>query len=53
MGDEHEHEDGHIALSDKSGLGIELDEDVVGQRLCAGDWDTPRLYHDDGAVANW
>ena len=47
-------EDGYVALPEGPGLGIELDEAVVRERAYPGDWDTPRLWHeDDGSVADW
>ncbi|NPV81370.1 MAG: galactonate dehydratase [Firmicutes bacterium] len=46
--------DGYISVPGGPGLGIEVDEDVVQERAYPGDWDTPRLYHnDDGTVADW
>ena len=44
---------GYVALPAKPGLGIELDEEAVAAKLYEGDWDTPRLWHEDGAVADW
>ena len=35
------------------GLGIEVDEDYVRSHTFNGDWDTPRLFHTDGSVAQW
>jgi galactonate dehydratase len=46
-------EDGHIRLPEGPGLGIELDEEALRDRIFEGDWDTPRLYHQDGSVADW
>ncbi len=47
-------EQGYIAIPEEPGLGIELDEETVAARSYPGNWDTPRLYHeDDGAVADW
>lgn len=34
------------------GLGIEVDEPAV-RAMEWHDWDTPRLFHDDGSVADW
>jgi galactonate dehydratase len=45
--------DGYIQLPEGPGLGIELDEEALQDKLFAGDWDTPRLYHPDGSVADW
>lgn len=45
---------GYIELPQGPGLGIELDDVAVEQRVFGGDWDTPRLYHaDDDSVADW
>ena len=46
-------EDGYIQVSDKPGLGIELDEDALEDKLHDGSWETPRLWHADGSVADW
>ncbi len=45
--------DGYVILPTKPGLGIELDEEAVADKLYEGDWDTPRLWHEDGSVADW
>ena len=45
--------DGYVDLPTKPGLGIELDEEAVAAKLCDGSWETPRLWHEDGAVADW
>ena len=45
--------DGYIPLPTKPGLGIELDEDAVAEKLYDGSWETPRLWHEDGSVADW
>ena len=44
---------GYIDLPKGPGLGIELDEEALQARLFDGSWDTPRLYHEDGSVADW
>lgn len=46
-------EQGHIALPEAPGLGIELDEAALADKLDDGSWETPRLWHDDGSVADW
>jgi galactonate dehydratase len=47
-------EDGYIFVPEGPGLGIEIDEDIVRERSYEGDWDTPRLVHeDDGSIAEW
>jgi galactonate dehydratase len=45
--------DGHVEVPTAPGLGIEVDEDAVRDKLYDGGWDNPRLWHDDGAVADW
>lgn len=45
--------DGHIAVPDKPGLGIELDDDAIAEKVYDGSWDTPRLEHADGSVGDW
>ena len=44
---------GYIEVPKGPGLGIEVDEDVVRERAYAGDWDSPRFFHEDGTVADW
>lgn len=44
---------GHVDVPTGPGLGIEVDEDAVREKLYDGAWDTPRLYHEDGSVADW
>ena len=46
-------ENGSIALPKGPGLGIELDEAFLQAQSYDGAWDTPRLYHEDGSVADW
>ena len=45
--------DSYVELTDKPGLGIEVDEDFVRANTFEGNWDTPRLFHTDGSVAQW
>jgi galactonate dehydratase len=45
--------DGHVALPAGPGLGIELDEDALADKIYDGSWETPRLWHADGSVADW
>ena len=45
--------DSYVELTDKPGLGIEVDEDFVRAHTFEGNWDTPRLFHTDGSVAQW
>lgn len=45
--------DGYIDVPTKPGLGIELDEEALKDKIYDGKWTTPRLYHEDGSVADW
>ena len=44
---------GYISLPKGPGLGVELDEEALQEKIFDGNWDTPRLYHEDGSVADW
>jgi len=44
--------DGHVYLPDAPGLSIDVDERAV-RAMPWKDWDTPRLFHEDGSVADW
>lgn len=45
--------DGFVELPTKPGLGIELDEDVLADKI-DHDWRNPETYHpDDGSVTDW
>jgi galactonate dehydratase len=46
--------DGYVQVPSGPGLGIAVDEEVVKERVYAGDWDSPRLYaDDDGTIIDW
>jgi len=45
--------DGYVAVPEGPGLGIEVDEDALAEQLYDGSWETPRLWHEDGSVADW
>ncbi len=45
--------DGYIDLPKKPGLGIELDEEAVMEKVYDGAWDTPRWYLEDGSFMEW
>ena len=46
-------DDGHIALPTKPGLGIELDDEALEDKL-GHDWKNPETYLDaDGSVVDW
>jgi len=44
---------GYIDLPTAPGLGIELDEEAIAEKVHEGTWDTPHLRHKDGSVADW
>ena len=45
--------DGFVELPTGPGLGIELDEDALEDKI-DHDWENPRSYHpDDGSVVDW
>lgn len=44
---------GHVAIPQGPGLGIEINEEALIERSFGGDWDTPRLAYDDGSFAEW
>lgn len=45
--------DGYIELLKEPGLGIELDDKLLRGKTFDGEWETPRLYYEDGSVADW
>jgi len=45
--------DGYIDVPTKPGLGIELDEDALKDKIYDGKWTTPRQYYEDGSNADW
>ena len=45
--------DGFVEVPKGPGLGIELDEESIEEKTFSGDWENPRLIHDDGSVADW
>ena len=44
---------GYIDVPTKPGLGVELDEEALKDKIYDGKWSTPRLYFEDGSVADW
>jgi galactonate dehydratase len=44
---------GYIDLPTKPGLGVELDEKALADKLYDGKWTTPRQYFEDGSIADW
>jgi len=45
--------EGYVEVPKGPGLGIELDEELVEEKIYDGRWETPRLRHEDGSVAEW
>ncbi|KPK65922.1 MAG: galactonate dehydratase [Planctomycetes bacterium SM23_32] len=45
--------DGYIAVPTGPGLGVEVDEEALAEKLYDGSWENPRLWHEDGSVADW
>jgi galactonate dehydratase len=45
--------DGYVETPRGPGLGIELDDELVREKVYDGTWETPRLLHRDGSVADW
>ena len=45
--------DGYIDVPTKPGLGVELDEEALKDKLYDGKWTTPRQYYEDGSNADW
>jgi galactonate dehydratase len=45
--------DGYIDVPVKPGLGVELDEKALADKIYDGKWTTPRQYFEDGSVADW
>jgi galactonate dehydratase len=46
--------DGYIELPTGPGLGIELDEEQLAERITTEDWKNPQSYaEEDGAVVDW
>ena len=45
--------DGYIDVPVKPGLGVELDETALQDKLYDGKWTTPRQYYEDGSNADW
>jgi len=44
---------GYIPVPTGPGLGIEVDEDAIRGKLSEGGWENPRLWHEDGSLADW
>lgn len=46
-------ESGYLRMSDRAGLGIELDEGKLAAERFDGVWDNPRFTAEDGGFAEW
>lgn len=46
-------ENGYIKVSDKPGLGVEIDEEAIKDKVYDGSWETPKVYFPDGSLADW
>ncbi len=46
-------EGSRIAIPERSGLGVEVSEESLIERVYDGGWRTPQVRHSDGAVADW
>ena len=44
---------GYIDIPKKPGLGIEIDESALKDKIYDGRWTTPRQYYEDGSNADW
>lgn len=44
---------GQRKVPTKPGLGIELDEEALKDKIYDGKWTTPRQYYEDGSIADW
>lgn len=44
---------GYIEVPKKPGLGVELDENALADKIYDGKWSTPRQYYEDGSNADW
>ena len=45
--------DGYIDVPTKPGLGVELDEEAIKEKIYDGKWTTPRQSFEDGSIADW
>ena len=44
---------GYIDVPTGVGLGVELDEKALADKIYDDKWTTPRQYHEDGSIADW
>ena len=46
--------DGYIAINERPGLGVEINEELVREMSAApNDWKNPLWYNADGSLAEW
>jgi len=45
--------DGYVPVPTGPGLGIEVDEGALADKLYDGAWENPRQHHADGSLADW
>ena len=45
--------DGYVETPRGPGLGIELNDELVREKVYDGTWEAPRLHHRDSSVADW
>lgn len=49
-----DYENGYVNIPDKSGLGVEIDEEKVKQAAETGhNWKNPIWRNEDGSIAEW
>lgn len=46
-------ENGHAIIPDRPGLGIDVDEDALAEKVSDGIWETPQWQRRDGSFAEW
>jgi len=44
---------GYVDVPTGPGLGIELEDRLVEEKVFDGKWSNPPLYHEDGSIADW
>ena len=47
-----QHQNGYLPLPEAPGLGIEIDEEAIQDKI-GHDWHNPRAYAEDGAAIDW
>jgi galactonate dehydratase len=46
-------ENGYIDVPKAPGLGIDIDDDALRTMQFDGNWETPKLFYEDGSLADW